>query len=153
MHLRPFRQTDLDTLYEIDQVCFAEGIAYSKSELRHFLQQPKSFSLVAESEAGKIAGFCIAQAYKQRHKRIGHIITIDVLPYARRMGLGRDLMEAVEAHFSKLSIDCIHLEVAVDNFGAQNFYQHLGFEVMGRIPGYYLGRLDALAMQKTIASE
>jgi [ribosomal protein S18]-alanine N-acetyltransferase len=150
MHLRPFRETDLDTLYAIDQVCFAEGIAYSKSDLSDFLQQPRSFNQVAESEPGTIVGFCIAQEYTQRRKRIGHIVTIDVLPNARRMGIGGALMEAVEAHFRTLFTECIHLEVAVDNLGAQNFYQRCGFEIIGRIPNYYLGRLDALAMQKVI---
>ena len=43
------------------------------------------------------------------------------------------------------------LEVAVDNTTAQEFYQRHGFVRIGRIPGYYLGRIDALAMEKKLS--
>jgi len=42
------------------------------------------------------------------------------------------------------------LEVAVDNDAAQAFYQRHGFVRTGRIPGYYLGRIDALVMEKSL---
>jgi ribosomal-protein-alanine N-acetyltransferase len=150
--LRPFRRADLDALYQIDQVCFSAGIAYSKAELRYFLQHPKSFSIVAENAPGSIAGFCVAQEYTQEGKRLGHIITIDILPEARQQGTGRALMEAVEAHFRENAIGHMRLEVAVDNLTAQAFYRSLGFEAVGRIRGYYLGRLDAFVMEKTLVT-
>lgn len=150
MHLRPFRRADLDTLFAIDQACFAAGIAYSKAELRYFLQRANSCSLVAENEPEGIAGFLVAQRYMQQGRRLGHIITIDVLPAARRQGIGRALMEAVESRFREESVECMRLEVAVDNEPAQEFYRSLGFKTFGRIPDYYLGRLDALVMQKQL---
>jgi ribosomal protein S18 acetylase RimI-like enzyme len=45
------------------------------------------------------------------------------------------------------------LEVAVDNSIAQEFYGRHGFVKTGRIPGYYLGRIDALVMEKTLSSD
>jgi ribosomal protein S18 acetylase RimI-like enzyme len=44
----------------------------------------------------------------------------------------------------------VALEVAVDNATAQSFYERHGFVRTGRIPGYYLGRIDALVMEKTL---
>jgi ribosomal protein S18 acetylase RimI-like enzyme len=60
------------------------------------------------------------------------------------------LMESVEKHFRTGAAGAIRLEVAVDNFEAQEFYKHLGYETTGRIPRYYLGRLDAFTMEKQL---
>jgi ribosomal protein S18 acetylase RimI-like enzyme len=35
----------------------------------------------------------------------------------------------------------------VDNPDAQLFYRELGFVATGRIPGFYMGTLDALTME------
>lgn len=164
IHLRPFRRADLETLYKIDQVCFAPGIAYSKAELRYYLQHSKSFTVVAEATsvaesndlniAGpSIAGFCTGQLYLHEGVRLGHIITIDVLPEARRQRAGRLLLTAVEEHFRANDVKSIRLEVAVDNLPAQNFYHAMGYETIGRIPGYYLGRFDALMMEKQLTGD
>jgi ribosomal-protein-alanine N-acetyltransferase len=154
----------LETLYKIDQVCFAPGIAYSKAELRYYLQHSKSFTVVAEDTvvaessdrniAGpSIAGFCTGQLYLHEGVRLGHIITIDVLPESRRQRVGRLLLTAVEEHFRANDVKSIRLEVAVDNPQAQNFYHAMGYETIGRIPGYYLGRLDALMMEKHLTGD
>jgi ribosomal-protein-alanine N-acetyltransferase len=164
IYLRPFRRADLETLYKIDQVCFAPGIAYSKAELRYYLQHSKSFTVVAEATsvaesndlniAGpNIAGFCTGQLYLHEGVRLGHIITIDVLPEARRQRAGRLLLTAVEEHFRANDVKSIRLEVAVDNLPAQNFYHAMGYETIGRIPGYYLGRFDALMMEKQLTGD
>jgi ribosomal-protein-alanine N-acetyltransferase len=159
IRLRPFRRADLETLYKIDQVCFAPGIAYSKAELRYYLQHPKSFTVVAEattvaeSNDPSIAGFCTGQLYLHDGVRLGHIITIDVLPEARRQRVGRLLLTAVEEHFRANDVKSIRLEVAVDNPPAQNFYHAMGYETIGRIPGYYLGRFDALMMEKQLIGD
>jgi ribosomal-protein-alanine N-acetyltransferase len=149
IHLRPFRQADLKRLYEIDQVCFTVGIAYSKAELLSYLRHPNSLTLVAEND-GNIAGFCVAQKYAHGGRHLGHIITIDVLPELRKLSFGRALMEAVEKRLRDENIDRIQLEVAVDNLEAQAFYERLGFVQIGRIPGYYMGSLDAFVMQKAL---
>jgi ribosomal-protein-alanine N-acetyltransferase len=159
IHLRRFRRADLETLYRIDQVCFAPGIAYSKAELRYYLQHPKSFTVVAEATAvaesngPSIVGFCTGQLYFHEGVDLGHIITIDVLAEARRQRTGRLLLTAVEEHFRANDVRSIRLEVAVDNPQAQNFYHAMGYETIGRIPGYYLGRLDALMMEKHLTGD
>ena len=44
----------------------------------------------------------------------------------------------------------VYKRQAVDNTAAQEFYVRHGFARTGRIPGYYLGRIDALAMEKQL---
>ena len=148
--LRPFRQADVSTLYEIDHVCFATGIAYSKTELRYYLQHPSAFTVIAEDRHRGIVGFCIAQFDKYAGRWIGHIITIDVIPASRRTGVGHMLMAAMDTCFHAKSVNTVELEVAVDNLSAQAFYAHFGFTIIGRIPDYYPGHLDAFVMQKRL---
>ena len=81
-------------------------------------------------------------------RRVGHFITIDVAPERRRAGLGRLLMQAGEDYLRTLGCLAITLEVALDNIEAQGFYERLGYEQTGRIPGYYADGTEALVMRK-----
>jgi ribosomal-protein-alanine N-acetyltransferase len=149
VQLRPFADDDFAALFALDQQCFPREIAYSRGELRYFLKHPRSFSMIAE-EAGQVAGFFIAETNMASGKRIGHIITIDVAPLHRRGGTGTALMGACEQRLRALGCVSTHLEVAMDNHAAIRFYERLGFERSGRIPGYYAGKRDAFTMIKML---
>lgn len=148
--LRVVERSDFDALYQLDQQCFEPGIAYSRADLLAFLSMPHCIALLAESTSGAIIGFMIAEVRRKAEKRVGHVVTIDVSPAMRRKGLGRALLFAVEKRLKELGIDRIQLEVAVDNLGAQTFYGQEGYVRIGRIEGYYLGRTDALVMEKSL---
>jgi len=148
IHLRAASQQDLRALHALDRACFPAGIAYSRAEMEYFLSHPHTIGLIAEDEEGHLAGFILAES-APRH-RMAHIITIDIHADSRRRGVGRVLMETVESRLKAASAEAIRLEVAVDNDAAQRFYASLGYEVRGRIRGYYLGKLDALVMEKAL---
>ena len=154
IRLRGVEIADLDALFALDQECFARGIAYSRAELRYYLSRPRSFSVIAEDDANEdISGFAIAETYLEKGLPVGHIITIDVRASVRRQGIGRLLMDAVLAHLSVAATSEVRLEVAVENTLAQAFYRQFGFSTKGRIRGYYLGKLDALVMEKKMGSQ
>ena len=48
--VREFRPSDFETLWRIDQGCFAPGISYSAQELRYYIRRRGAFTLVAEAE-------------------------------------------------------------------------------------------------------
>ena len=152
IRIRPAARGDLDALFALDQRCFRPGIAYSKTELRYFLFHLRSVSLVAEDEKA-IAGFAIVEFQLEQGRRIGHIITIDVAPEQRRRGVGRLLMNALLELCREAKADSLRLEVAVDNEAALAFYKSLGFTETGRIPGFYMGKLDALTMELQFGSD
>jgi ribosomal protein S18 acetylase RimI-like enzyme len=60
------------------------------------------------------------------------------------------LLEETERQLRAAGANAVALEVAVDNATAQSFYERHGFVRTGRIPGYYLGRIDALVMEKPL---
>lgn len=147
--LRPYEKADLPALYALDQVCFPPEIAYSRHELKYFFVHPRYFTIVAE-DRGQLVGFIVTELVMGDGRRNGHIITIDVVPGARRSGTGTLLMRHVERLLDERGAVNVVLEVAADNRGACSFYARLGFEPVGRIPGYYGGKTDAVSMQKLL---
>jgi len=77
------------------------------------------------------------------------ILSVAVLPQARRQGVGRALME--HALQALTEADATFLEVAADNAGALALYRRCGFEPVGRRNGYYTrpdGPVDALVLRR-----
>ncbi len=148
--LRPVLPDDFASLYALDQACFPPGIAWSKAELKYFLRYPGNIGVLAEDETQQMAGFAIAGKQLRKGAVLGHLITIDVQASQRRRGVGHMLLDEIERQLRAMGAIAVLLEVAVDNTSAQSFYEHHGFVRTGRIPGYYLGRIDALAMEKPL---
>ena len=126
--------------------CYTPDIAYSRRELRAYLQLPQAECLLATIR-GKPIGFCLTA--NQDHR--GHIITIDVLAPHRRQKVGSRLLEAVELRLAKSGVREISLETATDNDSAIAFWQKHGYRTRGIWKGYYPGGRDAYAMSKSIA--
>jgi [ribosomal protein S18]-alanine N-acetyltransferase len=142
--LRDFRPSDFETLYRIDQECFDLELAYSRAELNQYLLRKGAFAVVAEDKKGSIGGFVAAET----SRGFGHIITIDVLPGARRSGLGTHLMMEAEQRMRAAGAKAVMLETAVDNLTALRFYKRLKYSVEKVIPRYYNGNRDALLLSK-----
>ena len=145
--LRSYRPDDFETLHAIDQTCYPRGIAYSKRSLRWFLALPGADCIVAET-AGRMAGFILCEA----ERPYGHIITIDVLEPFRRSGMGSALLQEAERRLAERGVQAIELETAHDNDAAIAFWQKHGYRTRGVYKRYYLGRVDALAMAKLLAT-
>jgi len=152
-HIRDFRKADFRRLWEIDQACFVSGIAYSQQELAYYMTRRTAFTIVAEDSDAKIAGFLVGQCVRVRGEQVGHIITIDILPEARRARLGSELMSIAEKRLSEAGCRRISLEVAVDNAGAIGFYQRRGYSISRTVPRYYNNELDALEMEKLLTAD
>jgi ribosomal-protein-alanine N-acetyltransferase len=144
--IREFKSEDFETLWRMDQECFPPGIAYSKRELSSYVRHSKSFTLVAvQDQTSVIEGFIVG------HKGgIGHIITIDVSPSARRSGVGSLLLRAAEEKLQAAGSSAVGLETAVDNSPALSFYKRHGYSVVRTWPRYYPNGVDALLLQKPL---
>lgn len=167
--LRDFQQQDFETVWRIDQQCFAPGISYSRLDLAEYLRRPRAFSIVAElpqdgrpvvpgkgvleespaGVPGSILGFIIAEAGSRGG---GHIITIDVLPGARKIGVGSRLLGVAEDRLHAAQCQFVILETAVDNRAALAFYKTHEYHVVRTIPRYYSNGVDALVLKKDLLS-
>ena len=83
---------------------------------------------------------------------MGHIITIDVRPSARRHHIGSALLDAAENRFRTANCRAVRLETAVDNASALSFYKRHGYDVIKVIPHYYSNGVDALLLEKNLLS-
>ena len=147
--LRDAVMDDLEALWRIDQKCFADGIAYSRSELKFFMRRRGSFTLVVIDETRrKIAGFIVAHA-----GAVGHIITIDVVAAARHFGLGSQMLRAAEKRLRTMGMSVVTLEAAVNNGAALSFYKRHHYEIIKTVPGYYSDGADAHVMRKLLVPE
>ena len=154
--IRPFQKADFEILWQIDQTCFDPELAYSRMELAFYMRRPGSFTLVAEAEAihpgvngesrRRVLGFIVAETGRKE----GHIITIDVIPEARREKVGSGLLEAAEDQLAREGALQVALETAVNNSPAIHFYKRKGYFVEDTIRGYYSNQLDALVMRKEL---
>jgi ribosomal-protein-alanine N-acetyltransferase len=150
--VRDFEKSEFETLWRIDQQCFAPGISYSQPELAAYIRLLGSFTLVAESVnsgPSSVLGFIIAKA----KGHLGHIITIDVLPEARRFGVGSRLLEAAEDRLRRAQCSQVKLETAVNNASALSFYKRHSYFVVKTIPRYYADGMDAMVLEKNLLSE
>jgi ribosomal protein S18 acetylase RimI-like enzyme len=144
--IRKFQKKDFETLWRIDQACFDAQMAYSRPEMTFYMERPGAFTLVAEGEGDAVLGFIVAET----RRRSGHIITIDVVSEARRLGVGSELLNAAEEQLREAGAEAVALETAVNNDAAIRFYKEKGYFVEKTVRGYYSGQLDALVMVKQL---
>jgi ribosomal protein S18 acetylase RimI-like enzyme len=94
-----------------------------------------------------IAGFAIAQPYRKH----GRILTLDVLPEARRSRLGSRLLMECEARLRQRGCTEIYLESAVNNEAALKLYHKQGYRILRTLPAYYhAAGLDAFLLGKEL---
>jgi len=144
MRLRAYRPEDLETLYRIDQTCFAPGISYSREVLSEFIGCRRSNTWVAD-EKGAVVGFLIAE--RQAH-RVAHIVTIDVVERWRRRHVGSLLMDAAEDWAREQGLVLVYLEAAENNAPARSFYEARGYRKMDHVRNYYSDGASAWIMLK-----
>jgi ribosomal-protein-alanine N-acetyltransferase len=147
--VRSYLPQDFEALYALDQQCFVPEIAYARDDLRYFLETKDAVVLVADA-GGTLGGFLIALLYRGRATFQARIITIDVDPSQRQIGVGSLLMDACEVELRRNLVTRVRLEVSVLNLAAQKFYRKYGYETISKLPEYYPTGEDAWAMQKTL---
>jgi len=137
----------------------AEGFddAWDEDAIIRLLDVPGAFGILAyrpgdqsKNAKDQPLGFVLMQTVLDE----AEINTITVAPDARRMGVGRALLDAVKDRLVAAGVTRILLEVAVDNDGAIALYRQNGFAEIGRRKGYYArpgGRkVDALVLERLI---
>lgn len=142
--IREVQPEDLESLYRLDQLCFEPGIAYTRAQMRSFLTRPGARGAVAEI-GGEIAGFAVGHLERPGRARV---VTLDVHPDHRRLGLGKALLDTLLERLSRDGASESRLEVDAGNAGAIAFYQALGFRPSRRIEDYYGPGRAALEMAR-----
>lgn len=131
-------------LAEIHRACFQMPRPWTEVEFADLCAAPTCF-LVPHAK-----GFALGRAVADE----AELLTIAVLPDARRTGLGKLLMTGFLAEAARRGATCAFLEVSEENLPALALYQSAGFALAGRRRGYYRdgpAHFDALILKRDVS--
>lgn len=144
--IQPATRTHVAVLAALHRLCF-DGQQWhrpwSDVEMGEVLGLPGAQGWLALAGGGEAAGdegTPVGLLLVQITGPDADLLTIGVCPGPwRRRGVGGLLMRGAEAALHAQGVERLVLEVADDNIGALRFYGRLGYERVGRRPGYYGG--------------
>jgi [ribosomal protein S18]-alanine N-acetyltransferase len=135
-----------DLLADLHTAAFP-NTPWRAAEIARLLENPAAFALLSRGKEPQ--GFVMAWAAAGESE----ILTLAVLPAARRMGVGASLVTAASVAALVRGAATMHLEVAETNEAARGLYKKLGYEEAGRRNAYYSGEggaVDALVLRRAL---
>ncbi len=157
LRVRPFEPTDAPMAAALAAEVFSRP--WSAAQYVEEAAADDRDYLVAELD-GQPVGFAGAWDAPD----ITHVMTVAVVPHARRRGVARRLVTELIDRSRGRGATGWTLEVRADEPGARALYDQLGFVEVGRRPGYYVDpgtepaegrgrRVDAVLMTRTSPSK
>jgi len=142
--LRRMTIDDIDVLLPFEEIMFGTEAWSRTGYLDELGDTDLRYYLVAEALDGTILG----DAGLLSIAETAQIVTIGVIPQARRRGIARILVRALVDEARQRGAEEVLLEVRVDNEPALKLYESEGFSAIGKRKGYYdRGRIDAVVMR------
>lgn len=148
-------ESDTGLLCALEQILFPED-AWTEGMIREELASPYSDYLLAiaaeEPDAaaardGEGGGAVIGYGGIKTVGDAADVMTIGVLPQARRLGVGRAILDALLVRSARRGAAAAFLEVRESNTGARALYEAAGFTESGRIRRYFRNPVeDAITM-------
>jgi ribosomal-protein-alanine N-acetyltransferase len=153
--LREFEITDLNAVVYINRAVLPENYP-EFFFVEHYRSFPKAF-IVAELD-GRVVGYMMNRVefgwsyiWRGKPTRKGHVISIGVLPEARRLGIAHNMMiRGMRAMKYFYGAEEVYLEVRVSNTPAINLYKKLNYKIVDLIRGYYHDGEDAYIMARPL---
>ena len=147
LFLRPSHISDLDAIMEVEVASFMPALAFSKEKMQNDLISWPGWVAIFEK---KIIGYLILELALPLdvtpHLNWSRISSVAVHPSARKLGVGRALVEAALAHLKLAEIKSCLLEVEALNIPAIRLYESLGFRMVKFLPKWYEDGSDAYRM-------
>lgn len=127
---------------QLEKMCFSSP--WSERSIESELTNPLALWLVAVDN-DRVAGYVGSQSVMGE----ADMMNLAVDPEYRRMGVGNRLVEMLIDALSEEAVHSLTLEVRASNVGAISLYEKMGFQQVGRRPGYYSNpKEDALILRK-----
>jgi [ribosomal protein S18]-alanine N-acetyltransferase len=137
----------IDALMPYEREMFGSE-AWSRSGYRAELADVRHrHYIAAENGDGALLGWAGVRVVADT----AEILTVGVVPAARRKGIARRMLDALLAEAARRGAREAFLEVRVDNVAALALYAGEGFAQVGIRRGYYDGgRVDAVTLRKEL---
>lgn len=156
LHIRRAVQADLAEMLRIEQASFADpwtveslSTALSLERMRVLVAEPADGGDRGGDAGAGLLGYVVALVVGPE----AEIADLAVAPEARRMGIGRALLERVLGEVQDAGVQAVYLEVRESNHAARTLYRSSGFDSIGRRRGYYRQPVeDALVLRREMGS-
>jgi [ribosomal protein S18]-alanine N-acetyltransferase len=143
----PMTVGHIDALMPFEREMFGTEAWTRSSYQAELADAQHRFYLAAEAEDGELLGWAGVMVVADA----AEILTVGVVPAARRSGIARLLVARLLGEARQRGAHEVFLEVRVDNAPARQLYETEGFEPIGLRRGYYDGgRVDAVTMRKAL---
>ena len=145
IEIREIDLLDLQEIWELDRLCFSAAIVFSQRLIGDLIIHPRVIGLNF-SYKSKIIAFVFVGLKSNDNRKISiasskkviaEIISLNVHPQYRRIGLGRRLLRF--AHASVVvwgALECL-LNVSSDNKIALHLYFTEGYKISKEVSSYY----------------
>ena len=143
VRISPAKLGDAAPIAEMSRLFVEHGLPWSwdDARVRGHVLHPDCAVIVAR-DGRRLAGFSIME-FRDYH---AHLNLLAVKPGYRDRGIGRHLVEWLEACARTAGIFEVRVELRLANLGAHRFYERLGYTDNGVRQGYYAGVEDARCM-------
>lgn len=147
LKIAPARFADSEVLAEMARTMIEHGLPHSwtAARIEGQMHDPES-SVITARDGRRLAGFAAMQ-FLDEHS---HLTLLAVRGAYRQRGVGRALVEWLEACARMAGIFEVRLELRVTNRTARAFYERLGFRECGIRYAYYAGVEDAIRMRRDL---
>lgn len=145
--IEPMTVTDLPGVLAIERQSFTTP--WTEENFRQEIDgNPLSWNLVVRAEGEVLAFAC---AYVVAEELMINDLAVDVSH--RRLGIAREVLRHMVEGARLRGCRRVTLEVRVGNLPARALYEGLGFQIVGRRPGYYADTgEDALLLTLSLTS-
>ena len=144
------RCEDAEEIAEMSRDSIEGGLTWSwtPTRVRRSILSRDSSVVVARRD-GRVAAFAIMYFADD----VAHLNLLAVAAGHRRQGIGRRLMQWLSRTALEAGVFRVDLELRANNRVARSFYEHLGFEALNVVQGYYQGVEPALRMTKRLGKQ
>lgn len=146
MEIGVARESELDEIYSIEIASFRDP--YPRAYLYLLYKLAGDLFLVAR-EGRRVVGYAVGLI---RKGRVGHVVSIAVVPEYRRRGIGERLLKELLRKFEERGCERARLEVGVTNEAAIKLYRKLGFKIVRKIERYYRDGEDCYVMYRELGT-
>lgn len=143
MKIVPMARAHISELMRFERDMFGSEAWTAAAYREELADQLHRYYIAAVDDDGGLLGWAGIRVLDDE----AEILTVGVVPAARRHGIGSALLRELLDEAVRRGVEEIFLDVSVDNPDAQRIYEREGFARVGVRRGYYNhGRTDSLTM-------
>jgi ribosomal-protein-alanine N-acetyltransferase len=141
--IAPAQPSHAAAMAAIHAAAFPPGETWGAAAMAAQIALPTTFGLIAPA-----GGMVLARSIGEQ----AEILTLAVMPNARRRGIARALLQAAAREARRRGARTMFLEVSSANAAARALYAGAGFGEIGRRVRYYSDGTDALILSAPLSS-